>query len=53
LFRDAIGSLEKYLECSRYTTAVLQTPAALKRVAYELACDNFDENVVYFEVRFA
>jgi hypothetical protein len=53
LFRDAIGSLEKYLECFRYTTAVLQTPSALERVAYELACDNYDEHVFYFEVRFA
>jgi adenosine deaminase len=53
LFHDAIGSLEKYLECFRYTTAVLQTPGALERVAYELACDNYDENVFYFEVRFA
>ena len=68
LFHDAFGSLEKYLECFRYTTAVLQaqhapaptcglthaqTPSALERVAYELACDNFDENVIYFEVRFA
>lgn len=24
-----------------------------RRVAYELACDNFDEGVRYFEVRFA
>ncbi len=53
LFKDAIGSLEKYLECFRYTTAVLQTPEALERVSYELACDNYDEHVFYFEVRFA
>ena len=37
----------------RYTTSVLQSASALERAAYEFACDNYDENVVYFEVRFA
>ena len=31
----------------------MQTAEALERVAYEFACDSFDDNVIYFEVRFA
>lgn len=31
----------------------MQTPAAVERVAYEFACDNYSEGVRYFEVRFA
>lgn len=47
------GSLPKYLEGFRHTIAVMQTAAALERVAYELCQDLAAENVVYFEVRFA
>ena len=53
VFKESFGSLVEYLECFKYTTAVLQTGDALERCAYELACDNFNENVLYFEVRFA
>lgn len=31
----------------------MQHPEALERIAYEFAVDNYDENVHYFEVRFA
>jgi len=47
------GSLPQYLEGFRHTIAVMQTPAALERVAYELCEDLAAESVVYFEVRFA
>ncbi|MCP3914264.1 MAG: adenosine deaminase [bacterium] len=47
------GSLPLYLEGFRHTIAVLQTPDALERVAYELLEDMAADNVVYIEVRFA
>jgi len=53
VFKDAYADLPEYLEGFAYTTAVLQTPAALERVGYELAQDNQAEGVRYIEVRFA
>jgi adenosine deaminase len=47
------GSLERYLETFRHTVAVMQTPEALHRVAYECATDLSSDGVVYAEVRFA
>jgi adenosine deaminase len=47
------GSLVKYLEAFDITLRVLQTDAALHRVAYELAEDAAAENVRYMEVRYA
>ncbi|HEX6754340.1 MAG TPA: adenosine deaminase, partial [Mycobacteriales bacterium] len=54
-FRDAAdsGSLERYLETFAHTVGVMQTPAALKRVAAECAEDLATDGVVYAEVRFA
>ena len=54
-FRDAAdsGSLERYLETFAHTVGVMQTPAALKRVAAECAQDLAADGVVYAEVRFA
>lgn len=46
-------TLEKYLEAFRITVALLQTPDALERAAWELCQDAANENVVYIEVRFA
>ena len=46
-------SLPLYLEGFRHTIAVMQTPDALERVAYELIEDMAKDNVVYVEVRFA
>ena len=47
------GSLAKYLEGFAHTIAVMQTEAALERVAYEQAEDLSKDGVVYFETRFA
>ncbi|HEU69040.1 MAG TPA: adenosine deaminase [Candidatus Acetothermia bacterium] len=46
-------TLEEYLEAFRITVALLQTPAALERAAWELCEDAASENVVYIEIRFA
>jgi len=54
-FRTAAhsGSLVRYLEPFAHTVAVMQTPEALHRVAYECVEDLAADNVVYAEVRFA
>ncbi len=53
VFKNAYADLPEYLQGFAYTTAVMQTPAALERVGYELAQDNQNEGVRYIEVRFA
>jgi adenosine deaminase len=53
VFKSQYASLPEYLKGFLYTTAVMQTPAALERVGYELAQDNQAEGVRYIEVRFA
>jgi adenosine deaminase len=53
VFKNAYADLPEYLQGFAYTTAVMQTPAALERVGYELAQDNQQEGVRYIEVRFA
>lgn len=47
------GSLPKYLEGFVHTIAVMQTPEALERVAYEQVEDARNDGVVYLETRFA
>jgi adenosine deaminase len=47
------GSLPEYLEGFAHTCAVMQTPAALERVAYEMLEDMHKDGVVYVETRFA
>ena len=47
------GSLELYLETFEHTVAVMQTRAALIRVAAECAEDLAADGVVYAEVRYA
>jgi adenosine deaminase len=47
------GSLERYLETFAHTVAIMQTPAALHRVAYECGADLAADGIVYAEVRFA
>jgi adenosine deaminase len=47
------GSLERYLETFAHTVAVMQTEAALHRVARECALDLAADGVVYAEVRYA
>ncbi|OBB98711.1 adenosine deaminase [Mycobacterium sp. 852002-40037_SCH5390672] len=51
--RSHSGSLERYLEPFSHTVAVMQTPEALHRVAYECVQDLAEDSVVYAEVRFA
>ncbi|MEO0651401.1 MAG: adenosine deaminase, partial [Planctomycetota bacterium] len=47
------GSLPLYLEGFRHTVGLLQTEAALERVAFEYLEDSHRDGVVYSEVRFA
>lgn len=47
------GSLVGYLKTFDHTVAVMQTEAALRRVAYECAEDLVNDGVVYAEIRFA
>jgi adenosine deaminase len=53
VFKERYRNLGEYLQGFGYTTAVMQSEAALERVAYELAVDNQEEGVRYLEVRFA
>lgn len=46
-------SLSHYLRAFMYTLPVMQTPAALERIAYELAADAAAENVRLIEVRYS
>ncbi len=48
-----LGSLAEYLKGFNHTIAVMQTEAALERVAYEQVEDLKNDGVVYFETRFA
>ncbi|MFB6812109.1 adenosine deaminase [Streptomyces sp. NPDC056387] len=47
------GSLPRYLETFAHTCAVMQTKAALFRVAAECAEDLAEDGVVYAEIRYA
>lgn len=47
-----VRSLEEYLERYLVTVAVMQTPGALERIAYEFVRDVARENVRYVEVRY-
>ena len=49
----ASGSLPLYLRGFAHTIAVMQTPEALERVAYECGEDLATDGVVYAEVRYA
>jgi len=52
LVRDA-KNLEEYLQKYEITLSVLQTAAALERVAYEFVIDKAAENLRYVEVRYS
>jgi adenosine deaminase len=52
IVRDA-RSLEDYLARFDVTLSVMQTTAALERIAFELAADAASEGVRYIEVRYA
>lgn len=53
VFKDRYNSLEEYLQGFNYTCSVMHDVEALERIGYELAEDNYEEGVRYFEVRFA
>ncbi|KAL4130548.1 hypothetical protein PRIC2_006544 [Phytophthora ramorum] len=53
VFKETYASLEEYLVCFSYASAVLRTSEALERVAYEQASDQYALGVRYFETRFA
>ena len=53
VFKPRYANLSEYLHGFAYTLAVMQTEAALERIAFELAVDNQEEGVRYLEVRFA
>lgn len=46
------GSLESYLDAFEQTVSVMQTEAAISRVAYEAGVDLANQGVVYAEVRY-
>lgn len=47
------GSLERYLEAFDHTVAVMATPEAICRIAYEAITDLAADGVVHAEIRFA
>src|SRR5206468_9532674 len=49
----ASGSLPLYLRGFAHTIAVMQTPEAIERVAYECGEDLAQDGVVYAEIRYA
>jgi len=53
VFKENYADLVEYLECFKYSCAVMNSKKNIERISYEFACDNYEENVVYFEVRFA
>ena len=53
LMVTAAQSLEEYLEKYAITLSVMQTAAALERIAYEFVVDAARENVRYVEVRYS
>ena len=53
VFKTHYRNLEEYLTTFGYSTAVMQSPENIERIAYELAVDNQRENVRSIEVRFA
>ncbi len=50
---DDSPTLESYLAWFDYSIPLMQSEAALQRVAYELVADAAKENLRYFEVRFS
>ncbi len=54
-FSEAVrtGGLPGYLSTFDHTIAVMQTPVAIERVAYESSTDLAADGVIYAEVRFA
>ena len=53
VFKPVYANLSEYLLGFHYTCAVLLTPEAIERVAFEMAEDAIAQGVRYLEVRFA
>jgi adenosine deaminase len=53
VFKENYLDLPEYLQGFFFTTAVMQTPEQLERIACEFVLDNAAEGVRYVEVRFA
>lgn len=53
LVANKCDNLQEYLSKFDKVNTILQTSANLERVAYELALDLKEENVIYAEIRFA
>jgi adenosine deaminase len=53
LYQGGADSLEDYLGAFRHTFGVMQTPEAMRRVAFECVEDLAADGVVYAEIRFA
>jgi len=53
VFKDRYKDLGEYLHGFKYTCAVLRDLEVMEQVSYELAVDNYNEGVRYFEARFA
>jgi adenosine deaminase len=53
IFKDYYTNLEEYLKTFGFSTAVMQKPENIERIAYELAQDNQADGVRYIEARFA
>lgn len=53
VFKKHYDDLRDYLRGFAYTCAVLRTPEAVERVAFELAEDSLAEGIRYLEVRLA
>ena len=49
----SVGSLQEYLAPFEHTVAIMQTPAALRRVAMESVIDHAAAGVIYAELRMA
>ncbi len=52
MYQADSGSLVNYLDVFKHTVGVMQTAAAIERVAYESAIDHHKAGVVYAEIRF-
>jgi len=53
VFKPEYNSLMEYLIPFELVNCVLRTPESLEEVSYRIACDEFNEGVRYFELRFA
>jgi adenosine deaminase len=53
VFKSSYANLGEYLHGFQYTCAALRDLENIEQVAYELAVDNQQENVLYIEARFA